>query len=40
VDFGEADPRILFEVFVSWKQIEQIYNFFDRKRDEYAIVWK
>jgi hypothetical protein len=37
VNFGEADSRIVFEVFVSWKQIETIYNFFGRKRDELAI---
>jgi len=39
VDLGEADPRMVFEVFVRCKQIEQIYNFFDRKTDELAIGW-
>jgi len=40
VNLKEADSRIVFEVFARWKQIEHIYNFFGRKRDELAIGWK
>jgi len=39
VDLEEAGPMIVFEVFLSWKQIEQIKKFLTL-RAELAIGWK